>query len=52
MSKILDIQKLGTEDKVHVCALLDAFLQSNKPKKVFASSVKIKAARVSSINLY
>jgi transcriptional regulator with XRE-family HTH domain len=36
VSKIVDIQKLGTEDKAHVFALLDAFLQSNKAKKVFA----------------
>jgi transcriptional regulator with XRE-family HTH domain len=36
VSKILDIQKLNTEDKAHVFALLDAFLQSNKAKKVFA----------------
>jgi len=37
VNKILDIQKLGTEDKAHVFAMLDAFLQSNKAKKVFAS---------------
>lgn len=36
VSKIVDIQKLNTEDKAHVFALLDAFLQSNKAKKVFA----------------
>jgi len=36
VSKIVDIQKLGSEDKAHVFALLDAFLQSNKAKKVFA----------------
>ena len=36
ISKIVDIQKLNTEDKAHVFALLDAFLQSNKAKKVFA----------------
>jgi transcriptional regulator with XRE-family HTH domain len=36
VSKILDIQKLNTEDRAHVFALLDAFLQSNKAKKVFA----------------
>ena len=36
VSKIIDIQKLNTEDKAHVFALLDAFLQSNKAKKVFA----------------
>lgn len=37
VNKILDIQKLGTEDKAHVFAMLDAFLQSQKAKKVFAS---------------
>jgi transcriptional regulator with XRE-family HTH domain len=37
ISKIIDIQKLNTEDKAHVFALLDAFLQSHKAKKVFAS---------------
>ncbi len=37
VNKIIDIQKLGTEDKAHVFAMLDAFLQSNKAKKVFAS---------------
>jgi transcriptional regulator with XRE-family HTH domain len=36
VNKIVDIQKLGTEDKAHVFALLDAFLQSQKAKKVFA----------------
>ena len=36
VNKIVDIQKLNTEDKAHVFALLDAFLQSNKAKKVFA----------------
>lgn len=36
VSKIIDIQKLGSEDRAHVFALLDAFLQSNKAKKVFA----------------
>lgn len=35
VSKIVDIQKLNTEDKAHVFALLDAFLQSNKARKVF-----------------
>lgn len=37
LNKIIDIQKLGTEDKAHVFALLDAFLQSHKAKKIFAS---------------
>jgi hypothetical protein len=37
LNKIMDIQKLGTEDKAHVFAMLDAFLQSHKAKKVFAS---------------
>jgi hypothetical protein len=37
VNKIIDIQKLGTEDKAHVFAMLDAFLQSQKAKKVFAS---------------
>jgi hypothetical protein len=37
VNKILDIQKLNTEDKGHVFAMLDAFLQSQKAKKVFAS---------------
>lgn len=37
VAKIADIQKLGQEDKAHVFALLDAFLQSHKAKKVFAS---------------
>ncbi len=37
VNKILDIQKLNTEDKAHVFAMLDAFLQSQKAKKVFAS---------------
>jgi transcriptional regulator with XRE-family HTH domain len=36
VSKIVDIQRLNTEDKAHVFALLDAFLQSNKARKVFA----------------
>jgi len=34
---IMDIQKLKSEDRVHVFALLDAFLQSHKAKKEFAS---------------
>src|SRR5882757_7303177 len=33
VSKIVDIQQLNVEDKAHVFALLDAFLQSNKAKK-------------------
>lgn len=37
VNKIIDIQKLGTEDKAHVFAMLDAFVQSHKAKKVFAS---------------
>lgn len=37
LNKIMDIQKLGTEDKAHVFAMLDAFLQSHKAKKVFTS---------------
>jgi transcriptional regulator with XRE-family HTH domain len=37
VNKIVDIQKLGNEDKAHVFAMLDAFLQSHKAKKVFAS---------------
>jgi hypothetical protein len=37
VNKILDIQKLNTEDKGHVFAMLDTFLQSQKAKKVFAS---------------
>ena len=37
VNKIIDIQKLNTEDKGHVFAMLDAFLQSQKAKKVFAS---------------
>lgn len=36
VNKIMDIQKLNQEDKAHVFALLDAFLQSHKAKKVFA----------------
>jgi len=37
LKKIQDIQKLNPDDKAHVFALLDAFLQSQKAKKVFAS---------------
>jgi transcriptional regulator with XRE-family HTH domain len=37
INKIVDIQKLNTEEKAHVFALMDAFLQSQKAKKVFAS---------------
>jgi transcriptional regulator with XRE-family HTH domain len=37
VNKIVDIQKLNSEDRAHVLALLDAFLQSHKAKKVFAS---------------
>lgn len=36
VNKIVDIQKLDKDDKAHVFALLDAFLQSQKAKKVFA----------------
>lgn len=38
IKKIQDIQKLNADDKAHVFALLDAFLQSQKAKKVFANS--------------
>jgi len=38
LKKIQDIQKLNGDDKAHVFALLDAFLQSQKAKKVFATS--------------
>lgn len=38
LKKIQDIQKLNPDDKAHVFALLDAFLQSQKAKKVFAAS--------------
>ena len=38
LKKIQDIQKLNADDKAHVFALLDAFLQSQKAKKVFANS--------------
>jgi len=31
------VGKLNPDDKAHVFALLDAFLQSQKVKKVFAS---------------
>ncbi len=37
LNKISDIQKLGSEERAHVFAILDAFLQSHKAKKVFAS---------------
>jgi transcriptional regulator with XRE-family HTH domain len=37
VNKIVDIQKLNSENRAHVFALLDAFLQSHKAKKVFAS---------------
>jgi transcriptional regulator with XRE-family HTH domain len=37
VNKIVDIQKLNSEDRAHVFALLDAFLQSHKARKVFAS---------------
>jgi transcriptional regulator with XRE-family HTH domain len=38
LKKIQDIQKLNADDKAHVFALLDAFLQSQKAKKVFAEA--------------
>ena len=37
LNKIMDIQKLGFEDKALVFAMLDVFLQSHKAKKVFES---------------
>ncbi len=37
VNKIMDIQKLGTEDKAHVFAMLDAFLRDHKAKKAYAS---------------
>jgi hypothetical protein len=37
LNKIIDIQKLGIEDKARVFAMLDVFLQSQKAKKVSAS---------------
>jgi transcriptional regulator with XRE-family HTH domain len=37
VDKIVGTQKLNSEDRAHVFALLDAFLQSHKAKKVFAS---------------
>ena len=37
VNKILDIQKLNPEDKGHVFAMPDAFLQLQKAKKLFAS---------------
>ena len=36
LKKIQDIQKLSPDDKAHVFALMDAFLQSHKARKVFA----------------
>jgi hypothetical protein len=36
VNKIADIQKLEPQDKAHVLALLDAFLQSHKARNVFA----------------
>jgi transcriptional regulator with XRE-family HTH domain len=36
VKRIQDIQKLDSDDKAHVFALLDAFIQSQKAKKVFA----------------
>ncbi len=37
VKRIQDIQKLNPDDKAHVFALLDAFIQSQKAKKVFAN---------------
>ena len=37
VNKILDIKKFNPEDKGHAFAMVDAFLQSQKAKKVFAS---------------
>jgi hypothetical protein len=37
MNRLQDIQKLDQDDKAHVFALLDAFIQSQKAKRVFAS---------------
>jgi transcriptional regulator with XRE-family HTH domain len=36
VKRIQDIQKLDSDDKAHVFALMDAFIQSQKAKKVFA----------------
>jgi transcriptional regulator with XRE-family HTH domain len=36
VNKIVDIQKLNSEDRAHVFDLLDAFRQSHKAKKVLA----------------
>lgn len=36
VKRIQDIQKLNPDDKAHVFALMDAFIQSQKAKKVFA----------------
>lgn len=36
LRKIQDIQKLSPDDKAHVFALMDAFIQSHKARKVFA----------------
>ena len=36
VKRIQDIQKLDSDDKAHVFALRDAFIQSQKAKKVFA----------------
>ena len=37
MNNIIDNQKPGNEDKAHVFAVMDAFLQSHKAKNVFVS---------------
>ena len=44
VNKIMDIQKRGTEDKAHVFAMLDAFLQSHKTKKYSPPDNNNKAA--------
>jgi hypothetical protein len=36
MNRLQDIQKLDQDDKAHVFALLDAFIQSQKAKRVFS----------------
>jgi len=40
VNKFVDIQKLNSEDRAHVFALLDAFLQSQKAKKVLHHKTK------------
>lgn len=36
LDRVRDVQELAPEDRAHVFALLDAFIQSQKAKKVFA----------------